>query len=82
MSHMCGGMCRSFKSKFSGTKYTLSAMPVSGGSQRIDQMLKEGLKSVVDSEVYMFDKDLVTEAINKVNSHKTRGRLIFVTNKA
>ena len=57
-------------------------MPLSGGPKIMEQMLKENLKSVVDSEVYMFDMDKLTAAINKVNSHKTRGRLVLVTNNA
>ena len=56
-------------------------MPLSDGTKIINQMLSEGLKSVVDSEVFMFDMETLTAAVKKVNSHKTRGRLVLVTNK-
>ena len=78
MSHMTTAACRSFKSKFSGTKYTLAAMPVTGGAGHIQQHLQDNLKSVVDSEVDMFDWEALKAAIEKVNNHKTRGRLVLV----
>ena len=77
-SHMMGAACRTLKSKFSGTKYSLAAMPVSGGSGHIQQHLEDNLKSVIDSEVEMFDRDALTAAIEKVNSHRTRGRLVLI----
>ena len=45
----------------------------------MEKLLGEGLKSVVDSEVNMFDQEAVITAVDKVNCHKTRGRLVFVT---
>ena len=44
----------------------------------MEKLLGEGLKSVVDCEVNMFDQEAIIAAIDKVNSHKTRGRLVFV----
>ena len=67
------------QSKFVGTKYSLAAMPLSGATKMMDKLLSENLKSVVDSEVNMFDEDAIIAAMKKVNSHKTRGRLIFVS---
>ena len=54
-------------------------MPLTGGPQMMGKLLGEGLKSVVDSEVNMFDQEAVIAAVDKVNCHKTRGRLVFVT---
>ena len=53
-------------------------MPLSGGTKMMEKLLGEGLKSVVDSEVDMFDQESMIAAVDKVNSHKTRGRLVFV----
>ena len=71
---------RSFKGMFSGTKYTQAAMPITGGPKIIEQMMNENLKSVVDSEVPMLDAEAMIAAVEKVNSHKTRGRLVLVNN--
>ena len=71
---------RSLKGMFSGTKYTQAAMPITGGPRIIEQVMNEGLKSVVDSEVEMLDTEAMIAAVEKVNSHKTRGRLVFVNN--
>jgi len=79
MGHMFGASARSFKSNFVGTKYSLAAMPLSGGTKMMEKLLAEGLKSVVDSEVNMFDQEAMLAAVDKVNSHKTRGRVVFVT---
>ena len=54
-------------------------MPLSGGTKMMEKLLAEGLKSVVDSEVNMFDQKAMIAAIDKVNSHKTRGRVVFVS---
>ena len=70
---------RSFKSMFSGTKYTY-AVPLSGGVNILKQLLAENLKSVVDSEVEMFNEEALIAAVNKVNRHKTRGRLVLIIN--
>ena len=54
-------------------------MPLSGGTKMMEKLLAEGLKSVVDSEVNMFDQEAMIAAIDKVNSHKTRGRVVFIS---
>ena len=69
---------RSFKGMFSSMKYTQAAMPMTGGPKIIEQLMNEGLKTVVDSEVEMFDQDSMISAVEKVNNHKTRGRLVFI----
>ena len=55
-------------------------MPISGGPRIIEQMMNENLKSVVDSEVPMLDAEAMIVAVEKVNSHKTRGRLVLINN--
>jgi len=76
--HMAASMGRSLKSVFSSVKYTLAAMPVSGGVKILQGLLGENVKSVIDSEVDMFDEEKVHEAVEKVNNHKTKGRLVLV----
>ena len=71
---------RSFKSLFTGTKYTLASMPLTGKTNILKQLMKENIKSVLDSEVEMFNEDALIAAVNKVNSHKTRGRLVLIIN--
>ena len=70
---------RSLKGLFSSMKYTQAAMPVSDSPRVkiLEQLMNENIKSVVDSEVDMFDEEAMLAAVEKVNSHKTRGRLIF-----
>ena len=70
---------RSFKSMFSSTKYTQATMPITGTTNILEQLLNENIKSVVDSEVEMFDVEALLAAVNKVNSHKTKGRLVLTT---
>ena len=77
--HMAASMGRSLKSVFSNVKYTLAAMPVTGGVRILQKLLEENVKSVIDSEVDMFDEAAVLAAVEKVNSHKTKGRLVFVS---
>ena len=77
MAHMASIAIRTLKGKFSGSKYSLPAMPLSGGARIMEQHLRENLKSVVDSEVDLFNQEAMVAAVDKVNSHKTRGRLIF-----
>ena len=77
MAHMASIAIRTLKGKFSGSKYSLPAMPLSGGARIMEQHLRENLKSVVDSEVDLFNQEAMVVAVDKVNSHKTRGRLIF-----
>ena len=79
MAHGVNIASRSFKSMFSGTKYSLASMPMSGGAKVLKQLVAENTKSVVDSEVEMFNVEALKAAVNKVNSHKTRGRLVLVT---
>ena len=69
---------RSLKGMFSSMKYTQAAMPITGGPKIIEQLLNENIKSVVDSEVEMFDEEAMIAAVEKVNSHKTKGRLVLV----
>ena len=75
MAHMASIAFRTLKGKFSGSKYSLPAMPLSGGARIMEQHLRENLKSVVDSEVDLFNQEAMVAAVDKVNSHKTRGRL-------
>ena len=70
---------RSFKSMFSSTKYTQAAMPITGTTNILEQLFNENIKSVVDSEVEMFNTEALLAAVNKVNSHKTKGRLVLTT---
>ena len=77
MAHMASIAIRTLKGKFSGSKYSLPAMPLSGGARIMEQHLRENLKSVVDSEVDLFNQEAMVAAVDKVNSHKTRGRLIL-----
>ena len=53
-------------------------MPLTGAAGHIQKHLEDNLKSVIDSEVDMFDHEALKSAIEKVNSHKTRGRLVLV----
>jgi len=69
---------RSFKSMFSSIKYTQAAMPMTGGPKILEQLMRENLKSAIDSEVDMFNEDAMKAAIAKVNGHKNKGRLVFV----
>ena len=71
---------RSFKSLFTGTKYTLASMPLTGKTSILKQLMEENIKSVLDSEVEMFNEMALIAAVNKVNSHKTRGRLVLIIN--
>ena len=52
---------------------------ISGGARIIEQMMNENLKSVVDSELEMLEAEAMIAAVEKVNSHKTRGRLVLVS---
>ena len=70
---------RSLMSMFSSTKYTQAAMPITGATSVLEQLLNENVKSVVDSEVEMFDSEALLAAVNKVNNHKTKGRLVLIT---
>ena len=63
---------------FSSMKYTQAAMPMTRGPKIIEHLLNEGLKTVADSEVEMFDQDSMISGVAKVNNHKTRGRLVFI----
>ena len=79
LGHMANIASRSFKSMFSNTKYTVASMPFSGGVKILQDLMKENIKSVIDSEVDMFHEDSVHKAVDKVNNHKNKGRLVFVS---
>ena len=80
MAHALNIASRSLKSVFSSTKYTLASMPFTGGPLVLKQLLAENIKSVLDSEVEMFNQEALIAAVTKVNSHKTRGRLVLIVN--
>ena len=80
MAHALNIASRSIKSVFSSTKYTLASMPFTGGPTVLKQLLAENIKSVLDSEVEMFNQEAMIAAVTKVNSHKTRGRLVLIVN--
>ena len=65
---------------FSSMKYTQAAMPITGQTKILEQLINENIKSVVDSEVDMLNQDAMIAAVEKVNNHKTKGRLVFVIN--
>lgn len=71
---------RPFKAMLTKYKYTQVAMPITEDPRIIEQMMKENLKSVVDSEVSMLDAEAMITAVEKVNNHKTIGRLVLVNN--
>ena len=55
-------------------------MPITGQTEILEQLINENIKSVVDSEVDMLNQDAMIAAVEKVNNHKTKGRLVFVIN--
>jgi len=71
---------RSLKGMFSSMKYTQAAMPITGQTKVLEQLINENIKSVIDSEVDMFNQDAMIAAVKKVNGHKTKGRLVLVIN--
>eukprot|EP00090_Calanus_glacialis_P000393 TRINITY_DN10238_c0_g1_i4.p1 TRINITY_DN10238_c0_g1~~TRINITY_DN10238_c0_g1_i4.p1 ORF type:complete len:386 (+),score=113.82 TRINITY_DN10238_c0_g1_i4:53-1210(+) len=79
LGHAASLAGRAFKSMFSNTKYTLATMPLSGGVKILQDLMNENLKSVIDSEVDMFNEDSVHKAVEKVNNHKNKGRLVFIS---
>jgi len=78
IGHGAGIASRSFKSMFSSVKYTQASMPWVGGGKILEQLMKENLKSVIDSEVDVFNEAEMHKAVDKVNQHKNKGRLVFV----
>ena len=78
LGHGAGIASRSLMSMFSSIKYTLATMPLTGGGKILEQLMKENLKSIIDSEVDLFNEVEMHNAIDKVNKHKNRGRLVFV----
>ena len=76
---LAGIAARGFKSMFSSTKYTVASMPFIGGVKILQDLMKENLKSVIDSEVDMFDEDSVHKAVENVKNHKNKGRVVFVS---
>merc|ERR1711971_457324 len=77
LAHAGRTMLRSFKSIFSKFKYSLGSPPMTGGVKVLKQLVKENVKCVVDSEVEMFNVEALLAAIDKVNAHKTKGRLVL-----
>ena len=55
-------------------------MPITGQTKVLEQLINENIKSVIDSEVDMFNQDAMIAAVEKVNGHKTKGRLVLVIN--
>ena len=41
--------------------------------------MEENLKSMIDSEVNMFNEEDMHKAVDKVQNHKNKGRLVFIT---
>ena len=78
LGHGAGIASRSLMSMFSSIKYTLATMPLTGGGKILEQLMKENVKSIIDSEVDLFNEVEMHNAIDKVNKHKNRGRLVFV----
>ena len=77
LAHAGRTMSKSFKSIFSSFKYTLATPPMTGGVKVLEQLVKENVKCVVDSEVEMFNLEALLAAVDKVNAHKTKGRLVL-----
>ena len=55
-------------------------MPLTGKVNILKQLMEKNIQSVVDSEVEMFNEEALIAAVYKVNSHKTRGRLVLIIN--
>lgn len=71
---------RSMKSLFSSVKYTLASMPMNGVDV-LGNLVEEGVRAILDSEVDMMDEQAVKDAVEKVREHKARGRVVFVNNE-
>ena len=78
LAHAGRTVSKSFKSIFSKFKYTLATVPLTGGVEVLKQLLEEKVKCVVDSEVEIFDQEALRAAVDKVNAHRTKGRLVLV----
>ena len=78
LAHAGRTATKSFKSIFSKFKYTLATVPLTGGVEVLKQLLEEKVKCVVDSKVEIFDLEALLAAVDKVNAHKTKGRLVLV----
>ena len=77
LAHAGRAVSKSFKSIFSSFKYTLATPPMTGGVKVLKQLVKENVRCVVDSEVEMFNVEELIAAVDKVNAHKTKGRLVL-----
>ena len=77
LAHAGRTMSKSLKSIFSSFKYSLGTPPITGGVKVLKQLVKENVKCVVDSEVEMFNVEALLAAVDKVNAHKTKGRLVL-----
>ena len=78
LAHAGRTVTKSVRSIFSKFKYTLATVPLTGGVEVLKQLLEEKVKCVVDSEVEIFDLDALRAAVDKVNAHRTKGRLVLV----
>ena len=78
LAHAGRTVTKSVRSIFSKFKYTLATVPLTGGVEVLKQLLEEKVKCVVDSEVEIFDLEALRAAVDKVNAHKTKGRLVLV----
>jgi len=78
LAHAGRTVTKSVKSIFSKFKYTLATVPLTGGVEVLKQLLEEKVKCVVDSEVEIFDLEALRAAVDKVNAHRTKGRLVLV----
>ena len=76
--HAGAMMSKSLKSIFSSFKYSLGTPPMTGGVKVLKQLVEENVKCVVDSEVEMFNVEALLAAVDKVNAHKTKGRLVLI----
>ena len=78
LAHTGHTVSKSLKSIFSSFKYTAATVPMTGGVKVLKQLVDEKVKCVVDSEVEMFNLEALLAAVDKVNAHKTKGRLILI----
>merc|ERR1711892_126046 len=76
-----GTAARSVKSLFSKLKYSLVTLPMLGQRNILAEMIREGVKPVIDCEVDMVDDTKVKDAIERVVQHKNLGRVILVNNE-
>ena len=78
LAHTGQTLSKSLKSIFSSFKYTVATVPMTGGVKVLKQLVKENIECVIDSEVEMFNMEALLAAVDKVNAHKTKGRLVLI----